>query len=245
MKLKLIAAAVLAASGVAHADINNGGAGNGDFFFNIWDTNGSYTTDLGFSQDQFTSALAGSGAYSFSLDLMSDTNFAAFISSANLAELQWNVLAVDGSGQRRIHQTYTELPEQALTANNGRSAVGTVQTFIGNVNDTLRSTGGDSASFGNTLAAYAGNLGCSTFSYSNCGTVGSSLGLVLETYAGTGTTRGAFTPLFDGAQPLAVSLDAAYNLQIAAVPEPETYAMLLAGLGLMGAVARRRRQNKA
>jgi hypothetical protein len=29
---------------------------------------------------------------------------------------------------------------------------------------------------------------------------------------------------------------------IAAVPEPETYAMLLAGLGLMGAVARRRKQ---
>ena len=28
-----------------------------------------------------------------------------------------------------------------------------------------------------------------------------------------------------------------------AVPEPETYAMLLAGLGLMGFVARRRRRN--
>lgn len=31
------------------------------------------------------------------------------------------------------------------------------------------------------------------------------------------------------------------HVQIAAVPEPETYAMLLAGLGLVGAVARRRR----
>jgi len=31
------------------------------------------------------------------------------------------------------------------------------------------------------------------------------------------------------------------SLTIAAVPEPETYAMLLAGLGLMGAVARRRK----
>jgi hypothetical protein len=27
------------------------------------------------------------------------------------------------------------------------------------------------------------------------------------------------------------------------IPEPETYAMLLAGLGLMGFVARRRRRN--
>ena len=30
-----------------------------------------------------------------------------------------------------------------------------------------------------------------------------------------------------------------------AVPEPETYAMLLAGLGLMGVVARRRKQQAA
>ena len=31
------------------------------------------------------------------------------------------------------------------------------------------------------------------------------------------------------------------NIAVAAVPEPETYALLLAGLGLMGTVARRRR----
>jgi hypothetical protein len=31
------------------------------------------------------------------------------------------------------------------------------------------------------------------------------------------------------------------NLSVAAIPEPETYAMFLAGLGMMGAVARRRK----
>jgi hypothetical protein len=35
------------------------------------------------------------------------------------------------------------------------------------------------------------------------------------------------------------------NISVTAVPEPETYAMLLAGLGLMGAIARRRRANQA
>ena len=35
------------------------------------------------------------------------------------------------------------------------------------------------------------------------------------------------------------------NISVTAVPEPETYAMLLAGLGLMGCIARRRKQSKA
>ena len=35
------------------------------------------------------------------------------------------------------------------------------------------------------------------------------------------------------------------NYSVTAVPEPESYAMLLAGLGLMGAIARRRKQSKA
>ena len=34
------------------------------------------------------------------------------------------------------------------------------------------------------------------------------------------------------------------RLQVAAVPEPETYAMLLTGLGLMGWIARRQRKHQ-
>jgi PEP-CTERM motif len=40
------------------------------------------------------------------------------------------------------------------------------------------------------------------------------------------------------------SLDVNYNLSVSAVPEPESYTMLLAGLGLMGAVIRRRGVNR-
>jgi len=35
------------------------------------------------------------------------------------------------------------------------------------------------------------------------------------------------------------------NVSVTAVPEPETYAMLLAGLGLMGTIARRRKNKQA
>jgi len=39
--------------------------------------------------------------------------------------------------------------------------------------------------------------------------------------------------------------DFVIGVNVAAIPEPETYAMLLAGLGLMGFVARRRKQSAA
>ena len=47
----------------------------------------------------------------------------------------------------------------------------------------------------------------------------------------TGITNGSQGGLYNGL------------IAVSAVPEPETYAMLLAGLGLMGAVVRRRRQS--
>jgi hypothetical protein len=39
--------------------------------------------------------------------------------------------------------------------------------------------------------------------------------------------------------------DMVIGINIAPIPEPETYAMLLAGLGLMGFVARRRKKASA
>lgn len=257
MKLKLIAAAaaVLAATGTANAAlIDQGLTGSSDFFFSIWDTTRSYTANLNLRQNVFTAAVAAPGDYSFSRALSADPLFAAFISGANLSELTWHVLAAEGVGGRTIHQTYTPgtLPELAQTATNARSMVGSMQGFMGNVNDAM-APGGNSVFITSTTApAYAGNLGCfnnfATQEFNNCGTlannsVATGLGLVVETYAGSGTARGLQTPLMDSGRPMSVYLDASYNLQMAPVPEPETYAMLLAGLGLMGAVARRR-QNK-
>jgi choice-of-anchor C domain-containing protein len=50
------------------------------------------------------------------------------------------------------------------------------------------------------------------------------------------------TLFFAGLQdsPYGVALD---NVSVSAVPEPETYALLLAGMGLVGAAARRKRAN--
>ena len=74
---------------------------------------------------------------------------------------------------------------------------------------------------------------------------------------GTGTTYGLIAGLYDASN----SANGSYNLswdvtstpthptmmdiQVASVPEPETYAMLLAGFGLIGAVTRRRQTAKS
>ncbi len=57
-------------------------------------------------------------------------------------------------------------------------------------------------------------------------------------YATTVTGLTASTPYYFKLS--GSNLDGGYTIHIAAVPEPETYAMLLAGLGLMGSIARRR-----
>jgi hypothetical protein len=60
------------------------------------------------------------------------------------------------------------------------------------------------------------------------------------------TTTGDFQTYFDLATPYNISLSGLVAgpgvwSSISAVPEPESYAMLLAGLGLIGAVVRRGR----
>ena len=97
-------------------------------------------------------------------------------------------------------------------------------------------------SFGNAnaisdLKASIFALGGSTpiFTYENAvlGTTPITSGFYTLKITGFATGTGSVTGSYQGG----LTLDPA-----AAVPEPETYAMFLAGLGIMGALARRRKQ---
>lgn len=75
----------------------------------------------------------------------------------------------------------------------------------------------------------------------------------MSVYSGTlwQTLATTFTPSASGAATLQLTPNGTYsggfvdNVQISAVPEPETYALMLAGLGAIAAVARRRRKTSA
>ncbi len=203
------------------------------------------------TQDGFTSAVAAPGLFSAVFNLGADSNFQSFMDDANRAELQWNIRAVESLGPRRLHTTYTPgtLPARVHTADDGRRMIAGIQRYLVSVNAELRYPGATSALFDDAERGWAGNMGCrnafATQGYSNCGTLANNsyatgLGMMLVTYAGT---TGTFSPMFDEGFAVNAWIDGG-NLQVAAVPEPGVYAMLLAGLGLMGAIARRR-QNKA
>ncbi|MDP3538839.1 MAG: PEP-CTERM sorting domain-containing protein [Azonexus sp.] len=244
----LAAAAVMAVAATgANAAIDNGAGGNGELFFNIWDANGSYTRSLETTIDSFQSQLGAAG--NLNLSWSADATFTSFLATADTATLKWNVVALDSMGARRLLTTYTA-PEKTVTKQNDviRSAILDGQLFVGKVNTAL--AGADSVAVTSASTAFAGQV---TFrenlrgqiDFSNAGGVANNsfatgLGFMRIDAAATGIAKSVYNEYLDGSSAVNAWVDSTNTLHIAAVPEPESYAMLLAGLGMIGFMARRR-----
>jgi len=259
MKFKLLAiAAVMAVSGAANAaPIANPATGNGGLFFSIWDGANSYTRNLtdatnpNMTIDGFN-ALVGTGLVN--LTWTADTLFTSFLSTADLASLQWNVVAGEKMGAPRILETFTApKPPLGQNANIIRTLAGSTTTVVNTLNLSLVSA--NSATFAVGTPGYAGDPGFSTtagggLNFSNGGTLANSsfatgLNFMRIDAGATGIAKSVYTTYAVAGNDVKLYLDSANALHIAAVPEPETYAMLMAGLGLMGAIARRRNKKSA
>lgn len=94
-----------------------------------------------------------------------------------------------------------------------------------------------STSFPSAIAAYINKGDC-------CSVVSPGVALGALQGVGTGSLADDSISLAYNIGTLAVGQTASlgYSYTFAPIPEPETYAMLMAGLGLMGVVARRRKQ---
>lgn len=259
MKLSLkklaVAAALAATAASASAAIDTGANGNGELFFNIWDANGSYSLNLGdISIDSFQSQIAAAGNINLAYNLGTDSVFTSFLSGvADTSALKWNVQAADTSGARRILETYSTMPATAKPNDVTRSAANKVSTLANNIN--IASIGTDSVAVTSANTAYAGSSSfgdtlTNTLGFSNAGTLSNDsyadgLNFMRIDALATGIAKSTYTQYADGASAVKIYLDANNTLHIAAVPEPESYAMLLAGLGMVGLMARRRLGKRA
>jgi hypothetical protein len=265
--LKSIASAVVLAVAVsgAHAALDTGATGNGELFLNVWDTNGSYSFDLNKTIDAFQTDIAAAGAINQSYAL---TNFGSFLAGvADTSLLKFNLLATDTSGARRLLTTFT-LPVTTPTKSNDvmRTAALNVTSFAGLVSTAMGAN--DNVAVIAASTAYAGkvamgdrignNLNFDTFGSLSNSSYTNGLSFMRIDAAATGTALSTYNAYNDanvvagdGANStVRVWIDGSNSLHIAAVdgiaavPEPESYAMLLAGLGMIGLIARRR-QNAA
>lgn len=260
MKLKLAAAAALVAlSGAANAAISNGADGNGELFFSVWDANSSYSRDLNITLDSFEAGVAAAGSYLKTVS--ADSLFTSFLATVDLSTAMWAISATDTQGARRMVETYSVLPTISKTNGDIRTAATATQNIISALNPLLGAA--DSVVVAAGVTGYAGNndqyglnskglLGFDRVGTAANNSYDSGLGLLRIDALATGLLPAKYTPYADNGSALRAFLDlnqgsATFGqLTIAApVPEPESYAMLLAGLGVMGAIARRRRNKQA
>jgi hypothetical protein len=257
MKLKMIVAALaFAATGSANALIVDGSGGNGELFMTLWDEAGqqSYTLDLNITMDDFLASAAANQAFSYA----ADANMTSFLGSVgNVSELKYAIGAMDtvGATSTDFHRYITT----ASTIDLGNTVTNTLLKNLGSsgaffLGDTNGMIGAADSLIvtDSSLVAYAGsaqwgNNWGTDFNGISTGLIGEDLGMYFLSQ-----TSGAFA--VRNSPSVYAELDAGNgfqyyanlsengNLTLAApVPEADTYALMLAGLGLVGYMVRRRR----
>ncbi len=263
----LAAAAILAAALPAQAAIDTSASGNGSLILTVFDrvANISAAFDLGKNYLDFNQ-VASAGAVStatasgtsFSWDLASNADYAPawsqFLASATLPNIQYAISGADnlgaGAGARGLITTYSAVggnltTGQVTTIGNAFDAytfenIGPAALFQ---NHTTVANGSSVAnagtSFGGTyyLAGKNYNVGATSV-----GALGADLG-VLQYVSGASSFATAPVTLFGNGAKFNLASNGAllYSTNsVAPIPEADTWAMMLLGLGFMGFVARRK-----
>ncbi len=233
----LVAALALSVSSFAGAATT--ASGDGSFWLTLIDrdTSTAVSFETGLTYSTFNTIGQGAAAsftLPFTFDLSADSAFQSFMSTAS-SNLFYALYAGDNlgtqtsAGSRGMIISY-DLREDQSVVTMSRTQLVTSNSAI------------DLALANNNMADYysadkaAGN-GATTIRE-----VGEAMGLIQYTNRSTNATNNYI--FADNNNPITVNFTRAGVLSISAVPETESYAMFMAGLGLMGAVVRRRKAAK-
>jgi hypothetical protein len=262
MKLKFIALAVAAlVSGGANATIDSGlVSGNGNVLFTAWDNASSYTLNTGLNFTTFQSAITAS---TLGNDLYTSTNtsagLASWLSTATAADVKWTIYATDTVGANRVLTTSDTGATGVKMFGDQVSPLATsgalfindvlnVGPFAGSNVDAVSLssspayTGNSSFTFGNP--AYAANFNSNGTLSNNTAATGLSV-IRVDVANVSAATQSTYFQYNKTLSPVVafIGADQAFHIaSVAAVPEPESLAMLLAGIGVIGTMAARRRR---
>jgi len=280
-KLKTLVAAVVlsAAATSANAAIDTN-AGNSELVFSAWDSVAGvgYTYDLNWSKflNDFVGAdTAATTAGNTTLlanakvgasmigagGLIYDDVLTGLPFGANIADVQWNLNAVDNVGRTRLLTTKDSLDATLFTptSNQSKAAVtGLAGYYAASEGYAPSAIGSDTYVVAPEAAldAYAGLMGSGIVN--NVADTTNVLGgqsflyLLAQSTQASSANAALQTQLlsFDGQQIVAKTYlsGGEWRLNISSVsttpvPEADSSAMLLAGLGLMGFIARRRNKS--
>jgi hypothetical protein len=240
----LVAAALLAAAGSANAAIDPGLNGNGEIWFAVYDSvaQKSFSFDTGVYMNDFV----GTGT-NYNYNFASDANWTTFAAGSNSANWLWMVGAESGNGltTSRVFTTdnaaTVSIPKGgpgAMAANGTNFTAAQIAGTNYAVNGSAVKVAGDSGYFGDPFMT--GSWG-TKFTPDASTVVGNSLNFFSITgAAGLGNVSGVKFGA-TAADVWTLSSAGVLNYGAAApVPEADTYALMLAGLGLVGFMARRR-----
>jgi hypothetical protein len=254
MKMKMIVAALaLAAAGSASANTSILTGGNGELFMTVIDSVGqkSYTLDTGLTMDTFLAGIAVANAeYNFA----ADANMTSFLSGvSNLSSLSFAIGAIDIQGVNRFVTSSTNLNVSTPKTNGEiKQFDDNVVTFIASSNakvsvgNSVIATPADGPAY--AAAATWGNDWAGKANFTTGTLIGekNDMWLVYQASSvlGNANNPGVYEAIMQGGNQVYAQLDTDGSLTIAAaapIPEADTYALMLAGLGLVGFLARRRK----
>lgn len=230
----------------------------------------SYTRDLGVHINDWASAVntpvlsAAKTTAGYMQSFSADSLLTSFLGAIPAgAKVLWNVVGVDNFGSAKRFVSTAAAGTSALPTQPAGNSVN-VETAISSfadavnpmadtqnntpssttaVNNSNTATFGDATAFAGNPSLFGTNLGGKTL-FNTTGGIGDKLPFFLQYHVGA--TGNASSKSFGTAGVTdaywTLNNAGALSYNVAAVPEADTWAMLLAGLGMMGFIARRRLQ---
>lgn len=266
-QLKALAAALALSATVlpAQAAMTSATTGSSSLILTLLDfgSNVSATFDLGYSYDTFQSlvnAAAGTGTYTFDLAGGDYANaWTDYWNVASSANTKWAIYAADGTGSgagaRGIISTYKS-GANLTNSNQLQTSIGNFNTYITQNNglDNHNSVENGASvvtsnlvnSFAGKATAYGSTGRINAQGHVSMDNLGQTMTVVQQLTGATAASPVTFNTLGNaqGGYTFNMASNGVLTFSVPTVtpvPEADSYAMLLAGLGVVGLVARRRK----